>query len=436
MNKANKLKTRTEQHLADQIRWHPNVISSMKLLLSAPIIALLLFPDLVTGYSTLSLVFAFLIFGALDYLDGVVAKHHDQESIFGRYFDRLTDYPLLLVLGYLAVGMVPSFLILLKILLDAILLYMYARFNFYSFNRLRTGIHYVTLFILLVNALNINAPWLSTQLATYILILSSFVNSIIILSHLGILKKKYIADSLSFGNLLCGVIAIYMAYITKLEFSILFLLLGALFDGLDGYAARKFGSTRFGVYSDDIADGFTYGVAPAIAMMIHFYQADPSLLIDGIVIGVIYIIFTISRLVYFTLNKDNADPNYFSGAPSTLGGIVVLASCYIFKDHVTLIALFIGIACTLMVSLTTQYRHLGRMVQTVQLKRRFLVPSILLILALLVTGHANWLIISLFVISFAYGLSPIVMIFKHILQGSSPDQDDANAQEQNLSNNV
>jgi len=425
MSKLKNIKVQAEQKIARSINWHPNMISMLKLVLSIPIILLLLYPNSITGYSVYTIVFSFIIFGLLDYLDGVIAKYHDKETAFGRYFDRITDYPLLLVLGYMAIDMVPAALIATKVILDGILLYLYARHNYYSYNRLRTGIHYVTLFILLINALHINAPLLNTQLATNVLILSNLVNSIIIAIHLGWLKKKYIADSLSLANLLCGVIAIYMAYLSKLELSILFLLIGALFDGLDGFAARKYGSTRFGVLSDDIADGFTYGIAPAIALMIHFYQIDSNLLIDGLIIGCIYIVFTISRLVYFTLNKENADPNYFQGAPSTLGGIVVLSSCYIFKDHVTLIALFIGIAGILMVSLTTQYRHIGRLFQSLQLKRRLLVPAILLVLSMIVTGHTDWLIIGLFAIVLAYGLAPILLIFYKIMQ-KIPDVDNNN----------
>jgi len=426
MRKLTNIKIKTEQRVAQNIHWHPNVISSLKLLLSIPIILLLIFPESLSGYSAYTIMFSFIVFGMLDYLDGVIAKHHDKETVFGRYYDRLTDYPLLLVLGYLAIDMVPVTLIALKVFLDAILLYLYARHKFYSYNRLRTGIHYLTLFILLINALHINAPILNTQLAANMLALSSLVNSIIIAIHFGWIKKKYIADSLSFANLLCGVIVIYMAYQGKLELSILFLLIGALFDGLDGFAARKFGSTRFGVLSDDIADGFTYGVAPAIALMIHFYQIDENLLLDGLIIGCIYIVFTISRLVYFTLNKENADPNYFLGAPSTLGGIIVLSSCYIFKDHVTLIALFIGIASILMVSLTTQYRHIGRLFQSIQLKRRLLVPAILLVLSLIVLKQSNWLIISLFCIVLGYGLAPIVLIFKRL--GKNEPTADSNKQ--------
>ena len=423
MKKIRAFKEQSEQKVADTIHWHPNAISTLKLLLSIPIIYFLMQPAVLTGQTTSAIIAAFVLFGLLDYLDGVIAKQHEQETTFGRYFDRLTDYPLLLVLGYLAVGMVPAGLIAAKIILDGILLYLYARYSYYSYNRLRTGIHYVTLFILLINSLDIHAPLLTTKLATSMLFVSCFVNSIIIAIHVGILKKQYIADSLSFGNFLCGGVAIYMAWQARLEFSILFLLIGALFDGLDGYAARKFGSTKFGVYSDDIADGFTYGVAPAISLMIHFYQTNPGLLVDGIVIGCIYIIFTISRLVFFTLNKSSADPNYFQGAPSTLGGIIVLASSYLFEDHISLIALCIGVACILMVSFSTQYRHLGRLMQKIQLKRRIMVPTILLVLALALTGHAYWLVLGLFVLVLIYGFLPILLIFSRAVRRSGETSD-------------
>jgi len=414
MKKLLAVKDRTEQKVADSVNWHPNVISTLKLILALPVIYLLVEPGDLSDQISFVIVAAFVLFGLLDYLDGVIAKHHNQETQFGRYYDRITDYPLLLVLGYLAIGMVPVTLIVAKILLDSALLYLYARYRYYSYNRLRTGIHYITLFILLINALDVHAPMLSTRLATAMLLLSCFVNIIIILVHIGFLKKRYIADSLSLGNLLCGGVAIYMAYHAKLELSILFLLIGALFDGLDGYAARKYGSTKFGVYSDDIADGFTYGISPAIALMIHFYQFNPELLIDGIIIGCIFIIFTISRLVFFTLNKSSADPNYFLGAPSTLGGIVVLSSCYLFKDHVSLIAMFIGVACILMVSFSTQYHHLGRLVQKTQLKRRFMIPAILLVLVLVITGHAYWLVLGLFALVLIYGFLPMILLFGQV----------------------
>ena len=48
--------------------------------------------------------------------------------------------------------------------------------------------------------------------------------------------------------------------------SLLLLILGGLFDGLDGAAARKWVGTKFGVYSDDIADAVNYGIALVFAL--------------------------------------------------------------------------------------------------------------------------------------------------------------------------
>ena len=99
------------------------------------------------------------------------------------------------------------------------------------------------------------------------------------------------------------------------------------FDGFDGAAARKFGGTRWGVYSDDVADAVNYGIAPGVAL--YFVLGG----IQGWVVGAFYGLFTISRLVFFTLNKKYSDPEYFSGVPSTMGALVVLCSILLFENQ-------------------------------------------------------------------------------------------------------
>ena len=75
-------------------------------------------------------------------------------------------------------------------------------------------------------------------------------------------------------NALCGVASIYFATQGRIETSLLLLLVGAAFDGLDGAAARKWGGTRFGVYSDDIADGINYAIAPGVVDGEHWDGVD------------------------------------------------------------------------------------------------------------------------------------------------------------------
>ncbi len=55
---------------------------------------------------------------------------------------------------------------------------------------------------------------------------------------------------------------------------------------------------------------------------------------QGAVSGLLYSFFTISRLVFFTLNKAVSDPNFFCGVPSTIGGLMVLCALILFDEAI------------------------------------------------------------------------------------------------------
>jgi CDP-diacylglycerol---serine O-phosphatidyltransferase len=204
-------------------------------------------------------------------------------------------------------------------------------------------------------------------------------NSIIALYNLRILQKRFIADALSCANLTCGILSMVYASQGHVVVSLLFLMLGAAFDGFDGAAARRFGGTRLGVYSDDVADGVNYALAPAVALYFNLGSG-----VEGLVIGAFYGVFTVGRLVYFTLNKDYTDPAFFCGVPSTVGALVALSSLVLFPSHPALVGFMVGIACIQMVSFDTHYRHLGRALAA---NRRILYGMPLFIL-LLIAGSA------------------------------------------------
>ena len=168
--------------------------------------------------------------------------------------------------------------------------------------------------------------------------------------------KRLIANTLSGMNFLCGIMCIMLALNNQFSWCFILLCIGAICDGLDGTAARRWGSTRWGVLADDIADGVTYGIAPGFAI-----YASVGAGIEGVVIGVLYALFTISRLVFFTINKNSSDPNYFAGAPSPFAGIVMLSAVVLFHTaHPVMIGLIAGIVAVQMVSYNTPYFHLGR----------------------------------------------------------------------------
>lgn len=168
------------------------------------------------------------------------------------------------------------------------------------------------------------------------------------------LPRRNVANLLSLANLACGALAIGLALKEQFALALLASLVGAAFDGVDGAAARRFGGTRFGVLADDLADAVNFAFAPAVALIVGIGD------IEGWGIGLAYGLFTLGRLVYFTLRKGSCDPGYFDGAPSTVGSVIVLSSLALFADRPALVGVLAGVAVAQMVSFTTAYRHLGR----------------------------------------------------------------------------
>ena len=396
---------RFEHDLGTRIGVHPNVLSALKLFLVAPLMFLSLrqVGAIAGGPILVSLLFA--AFGLLDYLDGVVARERDLSTQFGRFFDRITDYPLLVGVSYFCIESLDPTLLSIKLGLDGLLLALYLLGRGSTQNRLRTLLSYSALFSLLA----LSQGWLphvfSSQTVSYLLGANIALSSVVALYNLDILKKRYIADALSLSNLSCGLLAMHAASQGRYVVSLMLLLLGATFDGVDGAAARRWGSTRFGVYSDDIADAVNFGVGPGVA--VHFAVGG----IEGAVVGGLYAFFTVARLVYFTLNKDNADPAYFSGVPSPVGGVITLAGVVLFRDKPVLVGLLVGLSCALMVSFGSQYRHLGRLFAE---RPKLVLVALGLVVGAVVTGKLLGAVVpvtAMLIGCVAYGFLPVVRAF-------------------------
>ena len=345
-----------EGRIAEQLAVRPNVLALVKLLVIAPLLFLALRQVDVLPRSESFVGALFVVFFVLDYLDGIVARERGFASGFARVLDRLTDYPLLLVVSLFCLDLLPPALVVGKLMVDFLLLVLYVLGRGPKENRLRTAISYATVLALLALSQGWAPRVVTPRMVEYLLWASIAYSSTVVLYSLDLLQKRFIADVLSAANLLCGGFSILFASRGRFEVSLLFVLLGAAFDGFDGAAARRWGGTRFGVYSDDVADGVNYGIAPGIAL--YFALGGWP----GIAIGIFYSVFTVSRLVYFTLEKSSADPNYFRGVPSPVGGIVTMSSIVVFAGHPELIGLLVGIAAAQMTSFSTHYRHLGRAV--------------------------------------------------------------------------
>lgn len=78
-------------------------------------------------------------------------------------------------------------------------------------------------------------------------------------------------------NLLSGVISIVLALHGRIDLAPLFILLAFLFDFLDGFIARKMGTSGpLGVQLDSLADMVTFGVAPGMIVMVLMVMDVPA----------------------------------------------------------------------------------------------------------------------------------------------------------------
>ncbi len=390
-----------EVRLGDSFSVHPNVLSALKLTLVLPIALALLSLGLIPVRAAVMLPVLGLFF-ALDYLDGVVARERNQCSTFGRIFDRLTDYPLLFLLALHCHETLPYLLVGVKFSLDLALLGLYLAGRGPVENRVRTTVNCAILSVLLAGAMGWIPSPLAAQTAILLLWLNIGLCLMIILVRSGIFQPRRVADLLSAGNLASGLGAVAFALQGRFELCLPLLLLGAALDGLDGAAARRWGGSRFGVYSDDLADAVSYGVAPGVALACAL--GPPA----GWIVGGSFTLFTVTRLVYFTLNKTKADPGCFAGLPSTAGAVVALCAILTVGSHPALVGLLAGAAATLMVTFDARYRHLGRIAGEHPRLLLGLIPMAGLAVAAWFTFGPQWVAAPLLIAALAYGMYPTV----------------------------
>lgn len=76
--------------------------------------------------------------------------------------------------------------------------------------------------------------------------------------------KKHFPNTLTCCNLISGCIATYFAFQANYEIAFLFIIIGAVFDFFDGFAARLLHvSSAIGKELDSLADDITFGFAPS-----------------------------------------------------------------------------------------------------------------------------------------------------------------------------
>ena len=139
---------------------------------------------------------------------------------------------------------------------------------------------------------------------------------------------RWIPNALTLGNVASGMAAIWYLMFQNFEYATVAVMLAFVFDGLDGWAARKVGvSGELGVQLDSLADAITFGVVPGfmwmqLAMWMNTGYGWPALPVLGwsVTLASVY------RLARF--NSDMKDYPGFMGMPTPANTAFVLGLMY------------------------------------------------------------------------------------------------------------
>lgn len=163
---------------------------------------------------------------------------------------------------------------------------------------------------------------------------------------------KHLPNFLTCCNLFSGCVATVMALQADYTAAFAFIILGALFDFLDGMAARLLKAfSPIGADLDSLADQVSFGVAPSAMLFSLLGEITLPTIFDPIAevvpyLGFLIAIFSALRLAKF--NVDTRQTTSFIGLPVPAnalfwGSLIVAYREELFSHDLLLVPLFVGI---------------------------------------------------------------------------------------------
>jgi len=140
-------------------------------------------------------------------------------------------------------------------------------------------------------------------------------------------KTRYLLPNiLTLGGVCLGISSIKFSIDGNYSLAVIFILLAAILDTLDGRVARLIkGTSEFGKELDSLTDFVSFGIAPVF--ILYFWELNNYGKL-GWAITLIYSVCCVLRLARFNLTKIEEKQlwksNYFEGVPSPAGGILIL----------------------------------------------------------------------------------------------------------------
>ena len=124
-------------------------------------------------------------------------------------------------------------------------------------------------------------------------------------------------------NMACGFGAILNGFQGEFYQACMFIVLGAIFDSVDGRVARMTNTqSPFGEQFDSMSDLVSFGVSPAIVYYFRFLSDTGR---PGMVAAFFFILCGALRLARFNANIDKNKSDYFQGLPIPGGATAVIS---------------------------------------------------------------------------------------------------------------
>ena len=179
-----------------------------------------------------------------------------------------------------------------------------------------------------------------------------------------------------------------------------YLMIAAVFDTFDGFAARLMNATsEFGKEYDSLADVVTFGTAPAVLVYCWALNQWGKL---GAGIAFLFLVAGSLRLARFNILTAKTDHRYFVGLPIPAGALTLAAIINYAPQPVTdkgfaLVMLFVTIGLAFAMVSTVKYR--SQKYASLQKERSFMY---ILLLALFLVIIYRWPAQTLFIIAVCY----------------------------------
>ena len=124
-------------------------------------------------------------------------------------------------------------------------------------------------------------------------------------------------------NMACGFIAILHGFNGDFYTACMFIVLGAIFDSVDGRVARMTNTqSSFGEQFDSMSDLVSFGVSPAIVYYFRFLSHSGRI---GMVAAFFFVLCGALRLARFNANIDKVKSDYFQGLPIPGGATATIS---------------------------------------------------------------------------------------------------------------